>query len=47
MQLLLQAAYLDPLCANCDYPEDLMRRLIQENLDLLPGEWKAKSPRKL
>lgn len=37
---VLQAAYLDPLCANCDDPEGLINALIQENLDLLPEGWK-------
>lgn len=36
---LLQAAYLDPLCANCDDPEGLIDALIQENLQFLPEEW--------
>jgi alpha-galactosidase len=41
MDLVLQAAYLDPLCANCDYPEDLVTDLIRQNLNLLPEEWKG------
>jgi hypothetical protein len=40
MQLLLEAAFLDPLCANCDYPEALIRELIRRNLGLLPENWK-------
>jgi len=39
---LLQAAYLDPLCANCDDPEGLMEELIAENLQYLPEAWKEK-----
>jgi alpha-galactosidase len=42
--LFLQAAYLDPLCATCDYPEKLVRDLIQQNLDLLPEGWKQYQP---
>jgi alpha-galactosidase len=38
--LVLQAAYLDPLCANCDYPETLVADLIRQNLNLLPEGWK-------
>lgn len=38
---VLQAAYLDPLCANCDYPEELINELIFENLDLLPNFWRG------
>ena len=38
-QKLLQATYLDPLCATCDYPEALMEDLLQENLHLLPEGW--------
>jgi alpha-galactosidase len=36
----LQAMYLDPLAANCNYPEILLRELINENLDLLPEYWR-------
>jgi len=36
----LQAICMDPLCANCDYPEKLLKDLIRENLDLLPEQWK-------
>ena len=39
---LLQAAYLDPLCANCDDPEGLLEALIAENLQYLPEAWKEK-----
>lgn len=35
-----QAMYLDPLCANCDYPEALLKDLIIANLDVLPEGWK-------
>jgi alpha-galactosidase len=38
--LLLQAAYLDPLTTNCDYPERLLNELIRENLQYLPEGWK-------
>ncbi len=38
----LQAMFLDPLAANCDYPEELLKELIEENLDLLPDFWKSK-----
>lgn len=40
LTLFLEAAYLDPLCAGCDYPEKLVRELIEANLHLLPGGWK-------
>ena len=40
LKLFLEASYLDPLCANCDYPEDLIRELIKRNLPLLPEGWK-------
>jgi alpha-galactosidase len=36
----LQAMYLDPLAANCNYPEKLLRELISVNLDLLPQYWR-------
>jgi len=39
LKLLLEAAYLDPLCANCDYPELLVRDLIKRNLRFLPEGW--------
>ncbi len=35
-----QTTFLDPLCANCDYPEALLKDLIRANLDLLDGKWK-------
>ena len=41
MALLLEAAYLDPLCANCDYPEELLRELIVKNSAFLPEGWKG------
>lgn len=34
-----QAMFLDPLSANCDYPEELLKELIEANLDLLPAKW--------
>ena len=39
-KLARQAMFLDPISANCKYPEDLLRELICENLDLLPEQWK-------
>ena len=36
----LQAMYVDPLVANCNYPERLLQDLIKANLDLLPLAWK-------
>jgi len=45
LKLLLQAAYLDPLCANCDYPEELILELIKRNLHLLPEDWKKELSR--
>lgn len=36
----LQAMYLDPLAANCNYPEKLLEELIRENLDVLPEYWR-------
>lgn len=39
MKKVLQAVYLDPLCAMCDAPEILIKTLIQKNLHLLPKEW--------
>jgi len=39
-QKALQAMCMDPLCANCNYPDRLLKDLIQENLDLLPEKWK-------
>jgi alpha-galactosidase len=38
-QLALQALYLDPLGAHCDYPERLLRELIDANRDVLPKYW--------
>jgi alpha-galactosidase len=38
-KLARQAMFLDPLCANCKYPEALLKDLIRENLDLLPEGW--------
>jgi len=38
-KLARQAMFLDPLCANGNYPEALLRDLIRENLDLLPSAW--------
>ena len=40
----LQAMYLDPLVANADYPEQLLKELIEANIDVLPECW-AKSLR--
>ena len=37
-----QAMFLDPLSANCKYPEELLKELIEANLDLLPEEWSYK-----
>lgn len=39
-ELARQAIFLDPLAANCKYPEKLLNDLIRENLDLLPEKWK-------
>lgn len=39
-ELARQATFLDPLCANCDYPEALLRDLIRANLDVLPEKWR-------
>ena len=41
LSLLIQAAYLDPLCAACDYPEKLILELVKENLSFLPDRWAA------
>jgi len=38
--LALQAMMLDPLCANCKYPELLLDELIAAYVDDLPGEWR-------
>lgn len=35
----LQAFMLDPLAANCDYPERLFEELLAENASLLPSYW--------
>ena len=40
MKLFTEAAFLDPLCANCDYPEKLVKELAEKNLHLLPSGWK-------
>ncbi|MCL1793872.1 MAG: alpha-glucosidase/alpha-galactosidase [Oscillospiraceae bacterium] len=39
--LALQAMMLDPLCANCKYPEALLDDLISAYIDLLPAKWKS------
>ena len=39
-KLARQAMFLDPISANCKYPEELLKDLIRENLDLLPEQWK-------
>ena len=36
----LQAMMLDPLCANCKYPDRLLDELIEAYIDLLPSGWK-------
>ena len=38
--LALQAMMLDPLCANCKYPDKLLDDLIAAYIDLLPKEWR-------
>ena len=35
----LQAFMLDPLCANCEYPERLLEELLTDNASLLPAYW--------
>ena len=40
-QLALQAMMLDPLCANCKYPDLLLEELIEAYIDVLPSEWKS------
>ena len=35
-----EATFLDPLCANCYYPEALLRDLIRANPDVLPEKWR-------
>jgi alpha-galactosidase len=39
--LALQAMMLDPLCANCKYPDLLLDELIKAYIDVLPDKWKA------
>jgi alpha-galactosidase len=41
-QLALQAMTLDPLCANCKYPDLLLDDLLTAYADVLPAEWKLK-----
>jgi len=38
-KLALQAFMLDPLSANCEYPERLFEELLVENVSLLPSCW--------
>ena len=38
--LALQAMMLDPLCANCKYPELLLDELIDAYIDVLPNKWR-------
>ena len=38
--LALQAIMLDPLCANCKYPDKLLGDLLDAYKDLLPNDWK-------
>ena len=38
-KLALQAMYLDPLARLCNYPEQLLKELIEANLDVLPEKW--------
>jgi len=38
-KLALQEFMLDPLSANCDYPERLFEELLVENVSLLPSCW--------
>ena len=40
IRLFLQAAFLDPLCATCDYPEALVNELVERNLSYLPKSWR-------
>jgi alpha-galactosidase len=37
---LLAAMLIDPLCANCDFPEKLLDELIEAYLPVLPDGWK-------
>ena len=39
---LLAAMMIDPLCANCDFPEKLLDDLLAAYLPLLPDAWKHK-----
>ena len=41
-QLALQAMYLDPLMANCNYPDKLLDELLQAYKNYLPKEWGLK-----
>ena len=38
--LALQAMMIDPLCANCKYPADLLDDLIAAYTDVLPAGWR-------
>lgn len=38
-KLARQAMFLDPLVANCKYPDELLKDLIKANLDVLPEKW--------
>ena len=38
--LALQAMMLDPLCANCKYPDLLLDDLIKAYIDVLPDKWR-------
>ena len=40
-RLALQAMMLDPLCANCNYPEPLLDDLIRAYINLLPEKWRG------
>jgi len=39
--LALQAMMLDPLCANCKYPDLLLDDLIKAYIDVLPDKWRV------
>lgn len=39
--LALQAMMLDPLCANCKYPDLLLDELVNAYIDVLPEMWKS------
>ena len=41
-QLALQAMYLDPLIANCNYPDKLLDELLNAYKNVLPKEWGLK-----